>query len=64
MSKFKVRDKVRCIDDGGGVFIKKGSCYIVTEVLKNGNVYLRGLSNGVGSYPHRFEKVKPNPRKQ
>lgn len=64
MNIFKVRDKVRCIDAGDRSQLKTGSCYIITEVVLGGNLYLRGLKNVWGQHPWRFERVKPNPRKK
>lgn len=47
-NKFKVGDKVRCIDDGGNSYITVGKEYIVDEVYSSGEV--RTSCNNVGEY--------------
>jgi hypothetical protein len=57
ITKFKVGDKVRCIDEPsfvGGHRLDDGSIYTIHKI-DNRFVYLEEHKKHVGWYPHRFE---------
>lgn len=61
MSKFKVGDKVKCIDTEGVTCITKGNVYEVSDVGRFGDDIVRIIDdNGykVSYYDHRFELVQ------
>jgi hypothetical protein len=61
MSKFKVGDKVKCINDAGFITITEGALYTVTGLNAIGWLTLSGLP--VGSYPNNvFKLVTPEPQ--
>jgi hypothetical protein len=63
MSKFKVGDKIRCIDAIGTANLKAGKSYRVLVVPKIGSlVVLTEWGDGVYGV-ERFEKVLPNRKK-
>lgn len=65
MSKFKVGDKVRCIDASDHPApLQMNKAYYVSYVGGPfGNLRVRGVEERYSYKQVRFEKVLPNPRK-
>lgn len=58
MGKFKIGDRVRCIDDGGTDCVKSGQEYDVADV-DGPYIYVREDGEEHGMYAYRFELVAP-----